>query len=262
MAEETKTKNLFLPRPISTAESGRAEKRGTRAFVERGADEREKEALKDVERKRKRAENAGPDFTVKHQEYRLAFQRLVNARKELADRSDFFLKPVTRRQKRIRDLLLRAGVRVEEPIQDVGRGLELFERGSWRQIADPSRPVPKQNKIKAQIRDIVAKMISAGVVHNHLHYGNFVVNPSGEAKLIDLSLAERHAGKPQNKEEFLKRHQSDLFAAAKLIAMLGKRYQLPQDRSRLVADAAREVNAILKHPRLKAYFKTRLAVTE
>jgi len=242
---------ILVPIGISTARSGRAEKRGTKAFVYQDSSLLEdsgkayrgyrdvKRNLKQLKRIEARESKRRGYFYSHPDSMRVALasdevaMRLTQARKKIAEWSDYYAKPTSRRVKEIRSILLKNGVNVEQPMpvrnidkedrvkgripSDLGGNYELFEQRKYREI--PQNPKNFES-IKSQILRTLAKMHSLGISHNHLHLGNWVVNPEGRVQLIDLSLARINKKPITTKQEFLSRFASDLFLSANAIAYI------------------------------------------
>lgn len=172
---------LWVPIPISTGKKGQATK-GTHAFVLRGTripkelTERLRH-LRKIDEKMTREGKDLLDMERPWEEIDYTAQKILEQRREIAMQSDFYTKPITPKTRMIRGILLKAGVPVEVPIQDLKGGRELFERGNWNQIPDI---VENLKPIKEKMTLILERMHAAGVSHNHLHFGNFVMNPEEE----------------------------------------------------------------------------------
>jgi len=252
MEEKKERSRLWLPVDVSSDVRRKVEGKGTKAFSQGGAGE----LLRYTEKNLRAFEKLAKQQAAKRKEGKpeawvekeLSFwiERTRKLRKELATPAPFYIKPITKEQRRIRELLVKAGVPIEQPIQDLGRGLELFERGEWKEI-----PPLAEEGSREQIRQMVAKMLSLGVAHNHLHLGNFVMNSKKEVKLIDLSLARRYSRKPASKAEFLNKYSRDLYFASRSLAWLKWRYSLPSQNDLLHENIMAETKALLGHPEFK-----------
>lgn len=150
-----------------------------------------------------------------------------HAHRHLASGSDFFMKRVSAREQGVRDRLRRAGIPVEESIQDLGPDpklagarLALFARGNYQDLYGVKGRWSDDRRVLSQLIGILSRMHAAGVSHGHLHLGNWVVDPKGRVKLIDLSRARVYSAPPRSKREFLSRFGKDIWDASIAWALL------------------------------------------
>lgn len=163
--------------------------------------------------------------------------------RDAAHQSNFFMKTVSKRTRRIRERLKAAGVRVEEPMEiDLKNGKELFARGENMPLllshyGIGRSPLHDCRYAIAQIIRMIVRMHAAGIVHGHPHINNFVVDKKGRVTMIDLGMARYYARQPRNAKEFIRRYAIDLqrvgFAMAQLM------HEVPGTKWHLV-----EVNAL------------------
>ena len=250
-------KKLLVPIRVSSDRRGSATK-GTKAFAEKGTDisKEAKEILREVKKrinKMHRLEASGKYrkgyFQIPWQELEGAIYRVVMERRAIAEKAEFYIKPITPLRKKIREVLIAHGVPIEVPILDLKNGLELFERGNFEVISEyPQNP----EKIRTKIREIVKRMHSSGVTHNHLHRGNFVIDSNGNIKLIDLSKAKLFLRRPRTKKEFLERFSTDIFIAARGLAHL-TRIERVTDNDVVGEAIDREAKLILEHYKIPTF---------
>jgi len=120
------------------------------------------------------------------------------ALRKLAHNSDYFTKPLSARNKQIRAVLEKYGVRVEKVVQELGNGRALFARGDTLSLASRKglavfRKDPK--KCATNLCDAFAKLFLLEVTHDHPHLGNFAMSPDGQITVLDLGRARM--GKPE-----------------------------------------------------------------
>jgi|GEM_PF-1624854 len=219
------SEKLYLPVRVSTGSSGRAIT-GTKAFVPPGV-RFSPEVAERVGRYRQQIKDAKvrESSSDKWESEIAAIQAADGERKRLANKSEYFLKPLNWKTRLIRRRLIEAGVPLELPMARFKGKLELFERGGFRGI--PEHPADF-DAFKGQVISIVSKMHNAGVTHNHLHSQNFVINDAGKVKLIDLARAKLYKTLPRNKKEFFERYAKDIFFTARTLANAEQQYVFPR----------------------------------
>ncbi|MBS3061617.1 MAG: hypothetical protein J4215_03475 [Candidatus Diapherotrites archaeon] len=111
--------------------------------------------------------------------------------RELAANSDYFIKPVSKRNQEIRKFLTQHGVRVEKIIEDLKNGTSLFEKEGAELGSAEGIRFFKRNPVQytQKIIDLVARLIVLEVSHTHLHVGNIAITEKGDVILLDLSRA-------------------------------------------------------------------------
>ncbi|VVB75205.1 Uncharacterised protein [uncultured archaeon] len=236
------SERLYLPARISTGHNGRAIN-GTKAFIPPGVRfspevaERVREYGRGVKDAKKR------DSNFDRWEFGLAaVQAADGERKRLANKSEYFLKPLKWKTRLIRRRLIEAGVPLEIPLSRFKGRLELFEKGGFKSV--PEYPTDF-DAFKTQVVSIVSKMHNAGVTHNHLHCNNFVINGEGKIKLIDLARAKLYKSSPRNKKEFFERYSKDIFFAARTLADAEYRYKFPDQSGLLHENILKHMQEIL-----------------
>lgn len=182
-----------------------------------------REANQNVKKKRRKIERAAAEAQ------RLQLMRgMLTVRRGIATASAFFMKRISPRERAIRARLLEAGVPIERPIEILEKNkrhrgetaLELFQRGEYKQLGEMARDHRNHfsesgwQTVVHNIGAMIVSMHGAGVVHNHLHFGNIVIHPNGALRLIDLSLARMNVPMPRSKKEFLRKFSLDLWTAA------------------------------------------------
>lgn len=116
----------------------------------------------------------------------------------MAQSSDYFIKPLSERNKRIRAVLEKYGVRVEQVVQELGDGRALFFRGdSFPLNSRKGRAEFRKNPEKCvdNLCDAFARFFLLEITHNHPHWGNFAVSPGGQITVLDLGMAR--IGQPE-----------------------------------------------------------------
>lgn len=147
---------------------------------------------------------------------RLNVGELMDAHRVLANKSPFFMKRVSSVEILARKKLVRAGIAVEQPIEDLGKlagtkhmRLQLFKRAGkeiFTRKTGPRIPASKWGELVS----IVTRMHLAGVAHNHLHLGNWIVGKRNKLTIIDLEKARVYSTSPVSQHEFLERYADDL----------------------------------------------------
>ncbi len=212
-------RKMVYPFRISTDSWGRRQK-GTSAFLPRGTSvspdllKRLTEELRLRGRKRPTRGRVASDVT--------------RERQRLAEQSDFFIKPVNARIRAVRERLIRAGILVEQPIEDLKNNMELFRRGNFSEVLVPDSYSPEdysfrvKNRLKfsVNLRTLVTRMHLVGVSHNHLHLRNVLLSPSGGLQLLDLSKARFFHNSAKSKADFLKRFAGDIRSVSLALSML------------------------------------------
>jgi len=243
---------LLVPIKVSTGRRGQVIK-GTKAFAEIGTQVSPElvQRLRDVRKRINKMDKleASGQYRKGHfirplEEVDWVVEKVANQRRNIAHNADFFIKGATPLRSKIRDLLVARGIPVEVPMMDLKDRTELFARDGFHEIPD----YPNNFKeIKSQVINILAGMHKAGVTHNHLHMGNFVMNKEGavKIKLIDLSMAKLYAKTPKNKETFLRHFTEDIFFVARGLAHLERRYSLPSENEQLTSTIEKNVKEIV-----------------
>ncbi|MBS3058752.1 MAG: hypothetical protein J4478_05120 [Candidatus Diapherotrites archaeon] len=275
MPEKPSKQKLLIPVKISTGKSGVALKRGTRAFVEssdwriKEAEERERRYFLGRKKLHRFLGKEGSKPIIDFADWLdNRAEDLLTLRRKMARKSPFFVKPTSNRIKTIRAMLLKNGVPVEKPLDvrnldaedrqknllptDLGNRLELFEREGKFPLPVNQTP-EKQQSVRSQIVQAVTKTHSLGVSHNHLHYGNWVIGPSGKITLLDLSKAKLYLNPPRNKKEYLERFGRDIYFTGSLLTGLKIKWfdkfggiQIGQpDWRKLSADLAEGIQEII-----------------
>ncbi len=244
-------KRLFVPFTVSTGKNGKANARGTRVFVPQGTKPSKElvDWMKDVRKKYVRASKEpgvpgiiNHGIRVDHVAYKLDMER-----GKIADKSDFFMRPVGKRILAVRNALIRAGIHIETPTVQLGRNLELFERGGFTRISKRDITL---DELKKKTIWVAVRMHDANVAHNHLNTGNFVMDASGRFKLIDLSLAKLYKKPARNEKEFITRFAEDIFTQAREFAHMERDYPRREDNGQLHEAIIRNIKEILEAHKL------------
>ncbi len=113
------------------------------------------------------------------------------ALRDLAEKSDYYIKRVTPRNRKIRAFVEKYGVRVEKIIEDLKDGTCLFEREGYALDSPEGKKVFLRNPDAAmqKIAGVMAKLIVLEVTHWHPHRGNFALTEKGDVILLDLGKA-------------------------------------------------------------------------
>jgi len=116
----------------------------------------------------------------------------------IASKAKYFIKPLSARNKKIRTILQKYGVRVEKVMQELGLGKALFEKEGYGLNSPRGVAIFRKNPVQVTERLIntVAKMTLLEVYHGHPHLGNFAVTKTGEIIVLDLGKATM--GKPES----------------------------------------------------------------
>lgn len=111
--------------------------------------------------------------------------------RRLAEHSSHFIKPFSKRTQAITDRLSKAGIAIEQPIEKLKNGTALFEKAGFGMNSDQGLAICKTdvNGTIERMAEIVARIHSLGITHNHLHLGNWVINPAGKITVIDWGRA-------------------------------------------------------------------------
>lgn len=114
--------------------------------------------------------------------------------RRLAQGAQFFTKPNPKKQRLIASKLMAAGIQIETPIQALGRGRALSQWQGHSILTQEGKMLFNRhfwNNVM-KVEEIVAKMHSLGITHNHLHGGNITIDEHGVIRIIDLSKADIH----------------------------------------------------------------------
>ena len=111
--------------------------------------------------------------------------------KTIGDYAPYFIKPMSKKVRKIISLLERNGVAVEKPIEDLKNGTMLFEKIGFCAVSNRgfNQYCRAPRKIFNNIVKEMIKMHMLGVTHGHLHLGNFALTEKGKAIIIDLKRA-------------------------------------------------------------------------
>jgi hypothetical protein len=109
----------------------------------------------------------------------------------LAAESDYFTKPLSARNKRIRAVLGKWGVRAEKVLMELGTGRALFQREGTCLASHEGKKIFRKSpaKIIRNLQETFAKMSTLEIIHWHPHMGNFAVSAEGEIIVLDLGQA-------------------------------------------------------------------------
>jgi hypothetical protein len=112
--------------------------------------------------------------------------------RRLAEQSDFFIKPLSNRNKRIRLLLNKYGIETEKIVQELGGGKALFGREGISLSSFQGKKLfrTRPEMYLDKITGVMAKMLLLEITHGHPHPGNFAITPSGKVIVLDLGLAQ------------------------------------------------------------------------
>ncbi len=170
--------------------------------------------------------------------------------RKLAHQSEYFIKPVSRREREIRKTLAENGIRIEPELEDLKDGRSLF--GSAGHSLDSLEGYalfsygPRENI--RQLEKIVGKMHALGIVHNHLHHGNIAIDTQGNLTLIDLHKARRYSkGNKEWTAAHAQRIAQELYRFADSLATL---HAVSSPNNKTGTDAARRkeiMNNTLNH---------------
>jgi hypothetical protein len=230
---------IVFPVKVSVSRIGQAQ-RGTWAFAEQDVQ---------VPRTERRALSAAAKafWANKSRDtgraYLGALGKIVLRFKEVARRSEYYLKLYSPERQRIVQTLLASGVPVEQPIEvypkyslrtpntrsgtppryrlrriPYSRTVALFAREDYENLVTADKI--DTASVCAQIRGICTGMHNAGVAHNDADLWNFVVNPRGHVKVVDLGKSRRYLQPPRTQAEFIKRYGKDLWMTANAIQYL------------------------------------------
>ncbi len=229
--------NMVYPTPLSLDERG-APVGETRAFLPLGTSVSRKRvrSFQELVDRWMEADQRGDPVRTQYWKGKIDSARnaVIESAASLSGRSSFFLKETDDRVKKIREILIQNRIPVEWPIletegplsnQKIGEsgkvGLGLFERRGFNRIIEFDRKgkilrlrTRDPGRITDQMMEIVAKIHALGIVHGHLHNGNWLVNRKGDVKMIDLSEAKSFAAPPRTKSEFLDRFAADIIETA------------------------------------------------
>ncbi len=138
--------------------------------------------------------------------------------KKIAHASNYFIKPLSPKTKKIRNILEKNGIKVEKAIQDLKNGKFLFEKtgNSLDSVKGIKLYMKNREKNVEKIGKIMKKMHSLGITHNHLHIGNIALTDKGNVILLDFgraSLSEKNITKGTN-------ILMDIYQAAQSLAKL------------------------------------------
>ncbi len=212
-------KKLVYPFPVSVGMRG-INSKATKAFVRVSAIDRKD--LKEVEKLTRAASKTADPAANGYLAFRGEMQDYLHA---LASSSDYFSKPYSSKTKSIREILEKAGIQVEKPIQDLKNGTALFARTKWKDVLAilqervHRRPAFYQKLINSTI-NLLIQIHQQNVAHNHLHRRNIVFDKNGNPELIDLSQAEKYNKPPATKKEFLRRYAMDIRAITQIVGNL------------------------------------------
>jgi hypothetical protein len=109
----------------------------------------------------------------------------------LASEADYFTKPLSTRNKRIRAILEKYGVRTEKVLMELGNGRALFEKEGTCLASHQGMKIFRKSpqKIIKKLQETFAIMSTLEITHWHPHMGNFAVSPKGEIIVLDLGMA-------------------------------------------------------------------------
>ncbi len=134
----------------------------------------------------------------------------------------------------------KAGIRIEKELEDLRNGISLFEREGVGLGSEEGMKIFIKNPFHfiEQIEELVAKIHSLGIVHGHLHIGNFAVTGEGELILLDLGKARIFGfpEKPQKKWAYRKFYNELWIIAHSLVSM----YALSSKGAFLLDPSARQ----------------------
>ena len=210
---------LVYPTPVSiNHRTGNPDRNGTYAFVD-PQHEGHRNAKEWMEARRAFDRQKRPSEAIAASEK--VFQNL----RAMAHSSDYFMKSVPPRTRLIRERLKKAGIRVEEPIQDLKDGRELFARGENAPLLISRygighSPLRDCRRAIAQMIQMITRMHAAGIVHGHPHINNFMADKQGRLTMIDLGMAKQYARQPRTIQEFKKRYGDDFVRAGFAMAQL------------------------------------------
>jgi hypothetical protein len=176
------------------------------------------------------------------------FENFSRARSDALKNSEYFLKLSSARQRAIRKMLVKAGILVEMPIEEMSEKVtqrdgkshsrlsDLFERrGFVRLVEDGTGKRPKAVNVKdisdamAQMVKIMTKMHALGVTHNHPHLGNWAINSDGHVKILQLSRARLLKKRPRNKSQFIQIFAEDFYYTAWVLTELQLYLERPSE---------------------------------
>lgn len=143
--------------------------------------------------------------------------------RKLAHQAEYFIKPVSRREREIRKTLAENGIRIEPELEDLKDGRALF--GSAGNSLDSLEGYalfsynPKE--YIRRLEKIVGRIHALGIVHNHLHHGNIAIDTNGNLTLIDLHKARSYSkGKKEWTAAHAQRIAQELYRFADSMATL------------------------------------------
>lgn len=120
--------------------------------------------------------------------------------RQIATQADFFIKPLSKRNKKIRELLQKQGIKVEKVLQELHNGKALFQKeGVGLNSLEGIRIVQKNpKKVIDNLLTTMAKISSIDIIHGHPHLGNFAITPNGEIIVLDLGKATIQKSETKN----------------------------------------------------------------
>ncbi len=122
---------------------------------------------------------------------RLKREQKWNALRQIGRNAEFFIKPLSRRNKTIRATLEKYGIRTEKILQELGDGKALFQKEGHTPDSIEGIKIVRKNPqhYLGKIEQTLAKMILLEIYHGHPHLGNFAITKSGEVIVLDLGKA-------------------------------------------------------------------------
>jgi len=125
---------------------------------------------------------------------------------KIATDSEFFIKPLSKRNWKIRAMLEKYGIRVEKIVQDLKNGTALFQKEGFAFNSSKGIEFMKKNPQRTMnaLQETMARMIILGVYHGHPHLGNFAVTKNGEIIVLDLGKATMEKPKIKRTEKLSK----------------------------------------------------------
>ncbi len=215
-------KKLAYPFPVSQGMRG-LNLKATKAFVR--PSKNIKERIRGYAAwKNKSSRDSNPDASG----YRAAAGLLGDELHAIASSSDFFIKPESKRIKLIREKMIRAGIHVETPLEDLKNGTALFARTKWKDVLAiiqeriRRKPAFYQRMIDSAIQ-LLIRVHKLNIVHTHFHRRNVVFDKEGNPELIDLSQARLYKNPVSSKNEFLRRNAADIRAMTEIVSNLTER---------------------------------------
>lgn len=120
---------------------------------------------------------------------------VLHRREEAANRSPFFYKKETPRDRLIRERLVAARFPIVQPFTYLPDGGVLYHRDSYRTINSHvhkirQKPLEWRKKLVIRMVELIRRMHDAGVSHNDLHETNILMNARGNIRFVDFEDAK------------------------------------------------------------------------